>query len=359
MVRLNKWPFPAAVGMFFILTAVLVLAGCTTQEDAAGEKADAEEAVLYVGDEPISEAEYKMLAEEYSNQIYMQYTTEQVNRDDFWQTEEDGTAPWELLDELVQEELRYNYALKNLAVEYSVIENYTYQELLETREQENTSRAQTIDSEDGTVYGLTDFDEQTYYKYWYSNLETQVTNALIDNEVSVTEDECRAYYDANPEEFSYETGVTIFYAEFPYTEESRTESEAQAQRMKKAMESTDSISELREAFPDISIQELTLNSLDTQEGMSGVYSNRWQTASQMSEGDTYGPYEDNGMICVMKCVDRTDNGSIEFDEVKSRIERYLQVQDAQKIISGTEEELAIEPGNISPEDIIISLKQGN
>ena len=48
MVRLNKWPFPAAVGMFFILTAVLVLAGCTTQEDAAGEKADAEEAVLYV-----------------------------------------------------------------------------------------------------------------------------------------------------------------------------------------------------------------------------------------------------------------------------------------------------------------------
>ena len=65
------------------------------------------------------------------------------------------------------------------------------------------------------------------------------------------------------------------------------------------------------------------------------------------------------MICVMKCVDRTDNGSIEFDEVKSRIERYLQVQDAQKIISGTEEELAIKPGNISPEDIIISLKQGN
>lgn len=359
MVRLTGRPFPAAVGMFFILTAVLVLAGCTTREETAGKNADTEEAVLYVGDEPISEAEYKMLAEEYSNQISMQYTTEQVNRADFWQTEIDGTAPWELLDELVQEELRNNYALKNLAVEYSVTEDYTYQELLETREQENTSRTQTISSEEGTVYGLTEFDEQSYYKYWYSNLETQVTNALIENGTSVTEDECRAYYDANQEKYSYETGVTIFYAEFPYTEESRTESEARAQRMKKAMEYTDSLSELRDAFPDVSLEELSLNSLDTQEGMSGVYSKRWEMASQLSKGDTCGPYEDNGVICLMKCVDRTENGSVEYDEVKSRIERYLQVRDAQKIISGAEEKLAIRQGNISPEDIIISLKQGN
>lgn len=357
MVRLNRRPFPAAVGMLSILTAVLVLAGCTTGEDSAKENAGAEEVVLYVGDEPVSEAEYKMLAEEYSNQIYMKYTTEQVNREDFWQTEIDGTTPWELLDELVQQELKYNYTLKDLAVEQSVTEDYTYQELMESGEEENTSRSEKLDSEEGIVYGLTDYDEETYYKYWYSNLETQVINALIEDEASVTEDECRAYYEENPGTFSYETGVTVLYAEFPYTEADRQDTETQAWRMEKAMENTDSISELNDAFPDASVQKLALNSLDTQEGMSGIYSYRWQIASQMSKGDTYGPYEDNGMLCVLKCIDRTDNGSVEFDNVKSQIERYLQVQEAQEIISDREEAISVKQGSISPEDIIVSLKQ--
>ena len=357
MVRLNRRPFPAAVGMLIILTAVLILAGCTTGEDSAKENAGAEEVVLYVGDEPVSEAEYKMLAEEYSNQIYMKYTTEQVNSEDFWQTEIDGTTPWELLDELVQQELKYNYTLKDLAVEQSVTEDYTYQELMESGEEENTSRSEKLDSEEGIVYGLTDYDEETYYKYWYSNLETQVINALIEDEASVSEDECRAYYEENPGTFSYETGVTVLYAEFPYTEDDRQDTETQAWRMEKAMENTDSISELNDAFPDASVQKLALNSLDTQEGMSGIYSYRWQIASQMSKGDTYGPYEDNGMLCVLKCIDRTDNGSVEFDNVKSQIERYLQVQEAQEIISDREEAISVKQGSISPEDIIVSLKQ--
>lgn len=355
MVRLNRRPFPAAVRMVSILTAVLVLAGCTTENDPLTEKAGSEEAVLYVGDEPISEAEYKMLAEEYKNQVCMQYTTEQVNSDDFWQTKTDGTAPWELLDELVREELRYNYALKNLAEELSVTEDYTYEELLESGEKENDSRSRTLDSEEGTVYGLTDFDEQTYYKYWYSNLETQVTKALVENETAVTEEECKSYYDANPGTFTFETGVTVLYAELPYTSDSRQESDAQAQRIKKAMENTDSVSGLQDMFPDITLQELTLNSLDTQEGLSGVYAFRWQTASGLSEGDIYGPYEDNGMLCIMKCTERTEHGILDFNAVKSRIEQYLQAQAAREIIKEKAEETDITSGNISPEKIIMNL----
>ena len=356
MVRLNSRPFPAAVRMVSILTAVLVLAGCTTGNDPAEEKTESsEDAVLYVGDEPISEAEYRMLAEEYSSQIYMQYTTEQVNSDDFWQTETDGTAPWELLDELVREELRYNYTLKELAVELSVTEDYTYQELMADRKQENDARSETMESDEGTVYGLTNYDEQAYYKYWYSNLETKVTNALIESGDSVTEEECRQYYDSSPAAFTYEIGVTVLYAEFPYAEANRQETYAQAQQLGKAMEGTDSVSELAGLFPDAEMQELSLNSLDTGEGMSGVYSLRWQTASQLNKGDVYGPYEDNGMLCVMKCTDRTENGVFDFDSVKSRIERYLQGRKAQETIEARTEEADIRSGNISPEQIITGL----
>lgn len=355
MVRFNRRPFPAAVRMVSILTAVLVLAGCTIQKESVKEDTDSEEAVLYIEDEPVSEAEYKLLAEEYRNQVSMQYTTEQVNRDDFWQTKIDGTAPWELLDELVRTQLRYNYTLKKIAVELSVTEDYTYEELLETGKEENDSRFAALDSEDGTVYGLKDFDEQTYYKYWYSNLETQVIKALEKNETDVTDADCRNYYDANPEQFSYENGVTVLYAEIPYTQDSKQESDAQAQSIKTAMESTDSVSVLSDAFPDISLQKLDLNSLNTQEGMSGVYSYRWQTASCMDKGEICGPYEDNGMLCIMKCTDRTDKGKIGYEDVKSRIEQYLKNAEAKKTIEEKTEKTAVNSGNISPEKIIIEL----
>lgn len=353
MVRVNRRPFPAAVGILVILTAVLVLAGCTTDKNRNKENVSSESAVLYVGDEPVSEEEYRMLAEEYSNQIYMQYTTDQVNSEDFWETKIDGTAPWERLDELIREELVHNYTVRRLGVELSVTEDYTYEDLLAAGEKENDSRSDTMSEEDGVIYGLTEFDEQTYYKYWYSNLETQVVNALINAGDAVTQDECREYYDANLQEFSYDLGVSVLYAEIP------DEAEETALRVRKAMEDADSASEVSEAFEDAAVQELELNSLDTQEGMSGVYGYRWQVASQLQEGEIFGPYEDNGLLCVMKCTERTENGSLEFEAVKSQIQRYLQVSQAQERIAKEQEETETEQGDISPEDIIISLKRGN
>ena len=72
------------------------------------------------------------------------------------------------------------------------------------------------------------------------------------------------------------------------------------------------------------VQALELNSLDTQEGMSGVYRNRWEIAKGLSAGEVYGPYEDNGKICVMKCIEKEADGQIAYENVKDQIVRYLQ-----------------------------------
>lgn len=359
MVRINKRPFPAAAGMIFILAAVLVLAGCSTQKDSVKERGNNEDAVLYIDDKPVSEEEYAMLAKEYSNQVYMKYTTEQVNHENFWTNEVDGTAPYELLDEIIQEELLYNYTIKNLAVELSVVEDYTYEDLLALAEEENASRSETGETTEDTVYGLTGFSDETYYKYWYSNLETQVINALIENDVDVSDKECQNYYEGHPEEFLYETGVTVLYGEISSTANTGQDPQEAAQRLKQAMENTDSLSDLSEQFPNLSVQKLDLNSANTQEGTSGNYSYRWQTASQMSVGQIIGPYEDNGMLCVMKCIDRNDNGKIDFETVKNQIQRYLQVQEAQEMINTAQQKMEIEKGNVPVEDIIVSAGQKN
>lgn len=354
MVGINKRPFPAAVRILGILTAVLVmLTGCVKgEENTSKDKESSENAVVYLGGEAVSAEEFEMLAKEYCNQIYMQYSTEEVNSEDFWETETDGTAPYEKLEDTILEDLKYHYALKKLAVELGVTEEYTYDELQASREEENASRADTSDA--GEVYGLSSFNEASYYKYWYSNLETQVTNALIRERIDISEKECRAYYEENPNEFSYETGVTILYAEIPYEEENQEGVQETARQLEKAMQGTDSTEELAQAFDDVSIERLELNSLNTQSGMSEVYARRWAQASQMEEGEVYGPYEDNGALCIMKCISRTDGGTIDFESVKSQVERYLQVQEAQKLIAQEAENLEVKKGGTTAKEVILS-----
>lgn len=351
MVRSKRWPFRAAVGM--ILTVALVLVpGCGKEKqdisETAGESVKAEgDAVLYLDGSAVSVGEYGMLARENSSQVTMQYTTEQVNQADFWETEIDGEAPYTRLAELVEEQLKENYALKDLAVEMDLTEDYTYEDLMDTMEQENEERADT--SSDEINYGLSSYDESSYYGYWYSNLETKVTEALIQQDVKVSEKDCEKYYEENPEAFLCEVGVTVLYAEIPAEDDSAWNT---ARQLCAALESGASEEEIKAAL-DVSLEELELSSLDTQVGMSGIYQNRWEIASGLSEGQVYGPYEDQGAVCVMKCLDRRENEPVAFGQVESQIERYLQVQGAQELIEKRIESMKIETGTISEKEAIL------
>lgn len=359
MVRMKRRPFPAAVGILGILTAMLFFtAGCGKGEESTTKETDSSEnVVLYLNDDAVSKEEYEMLAGEYCNEIYMQYTTEQINDENFWEEEMDGIVPYAQLEEIIREELTHNYALKALAVELEVTDDYTYQDLMTFMEEENTSgedHSQADTSDDEVSYGLTSFDEATYYKYWYSNLETQVLNTLIQEKTDISEEDCREYYDENPESFTYETGVSILYAEIPYdSEEQRESAQAAALQLRHAMENTESVSELEEAFEEASIEQLELNSLDTQEGMSGIYSQRWELASQLAEGEVYGAYEQDGAFCIIKCIGRTENELVDFGTVQAQIERYLQQQEAQKLIDQEEESLEVKDGKITEKEAIL------
>ena len=351
MVRSKKWPFHAAVGI--ILTVALVLVpGCGKDQQNVSETVGESgktvgDAVLYLDGSPVSAEEYEMLAKENSSQISMQYTTDQVNQEDFWETEIDGVTPYSRLAELVEDQLKENYAVRDLAVEMDLTEDYTFSDLLDTMEQENEDRADTSSSE--ISYGLSSYDASSYYGYWYSNLETQVVNKLIQSEVQVSEDDCREYYDENPEEYTCDVAVKVLYAEIPEDDSGAWNT---ARQLYAALESGASETEIQDVL-DISLEELELNSIDTQAGLSGIYENRWEIASGLSEGQVYGPYEDQGALCVMKCLERRDGELVSFDQVKSQIERYLQVQEAQKIIQDRISNMEIEQGNISEKEAIL------
>ena len=355
MVISKKWPFRAAVGI--ILTVALVLVpGCGKDEQSISEtvgesvKTDGD-TVLYLNGSAVSAEEYGMLAKENSSQISMQYTTDQVNQEDFWETEIDGETPYSRLADLVEEQLKEYYALKELAAALGLTEDYTYEELMDSMKEENQERGESSGEE--INYGLSSFDEASYYKYWYSNLETQVVDGLIQDSVKVSEKDCRNYYEENQEAYTYDVSVSILYGEISGDESGAWNT---ARQLSAALESGASTAEIEDVL-GVSLEELDLNSADTQDGLSGVYANRWEIASGLQEGEVYGPYEDQGMFCVMKCTGRQENEQVSFDEVKDQIERYLQVQAAQEMIRERTAEMELEPGEISEKEVILQAVQ--
>lgn len=349
MGHYKKRPFPMAAGIFMILAAILVLSGC-----GKGNKKDV---VFYFNEDPVIKDEYELLAKEYSNQIYRKYSTEQVNQEDFWTKEIDGQKPYELLDEIVTEKLLENYNLKTIAIEEKIVKDYNYQELMEQRDKENQEKKEGV-QEGEVIYGLTSFEDSAYYEYWYSNLETQIKNQWIKEYSKVTKEECQEYYTTHQRDFFYDIGVTVVYAEIEISSEVEKETAWKtAELLKKEMEEEENPEKLLKKYPNIYFEKLELNSLENQEGKSGAYTQRWEIASQLQEGQVCQPYEQANSICLMKCIKRTESGSIEFEKMESEIERYLQIQEAENYINKEKEKIKVKKGTISSETIISQLKQ--
>lgn len=146
MAFLKNKAFLMAVRTGMALTAMLFFTACGKEQD--------NNTVLYIDDNPVSREEYEMLAQENCNQIYMKYSTEEVNSKDFWTTEKDGETPAKQLEEKILEQLKENYAVKEAAKDLKVTEDYTYQELMEQKEEKSNSD-----------YGLKEYKDEEYYKY--------------------------------------------------------------------------------------------------------------------------------------------------------------------------------------------------
>ena len=64
MFRINKQPLQTAVGTFTVLTAVLAFTGCSAGEKNTEEtEPSSSEAVLYMGDDPVTEEELAALGQ--------------------------------------------------------------------------------------------------------------------------------------------------------------------------------------------------------------------------------------------------------------------------------------------------------
>ncbi len=105
-----------------------------------------------------------------------------------------------------------------------------------------------------------------------------------------------------------------------------------AQQVKDSMEGGAEIDVLTEQYPQVNFYEIEMSSFQTEEGKSGVYAQRWLTASSMEENQVCEPFFIGGNLMVMRCLSREENVAEPLDEIKGLLKSEVQTRMAQEDI---------------------------
>ena len=316
--------------MAMVCAAAMISCGTPSIEDS--------DTVMEIAGQPVVKAEYQMVLKHYAPEVKRQYSTEEANAENFWEMEEG--RPLEQVMELAEEDLTRKKVVVQLAGEAGIGEKADYLSIMEGMGAENTEREGKVSSGE-VVYGLTSFAPEDYYSYVYTSLESQLLEKLKSSH-PISDEELEEIYQENQGQYTSEVRVHMLVGEMQpeadgaggrQAEQSQSEAGMEtAQQVKDSMEGGAGIDVLTEQYPQVHFYEIEMSSFQTEEGKSGVYAQRWLTASSMEENQVCEPFFIGGNLMVMHCLSREENVAEPLDEIKGLLKSEVQTRMAQEDI---------------------------
>ncbi len=316
--------------MAMVCAAAMISCGTPSIEDS--------DTVMEIAGQPVVKAEYQMVLKHYAPEVKRQYSTEEANAENFWEMEEG--RPLEQVMELAEEDLTRKKVVAQLAGEAGIEEKADYLSIMEGMGAENTEREGKVSSGE-VVYGLTSFAPEDYYSYVYTSLESQLLEKLKSSH-PISDEELEEIYQENQGQYTSEVRVHMLVGEMQpeadgaggrQAEQSQSEAGMEtAQQVKDSMEGGAEIDVLTEQYPQVNFYEIEMSSFQTEEGKSGVYAQRWLTASYMEENQVCEPFFIGGNLMVMRCLSREENVAEPLDEIKGLLKSEVQTRMAQEDI---------------------------
>ncbi len=316
--------------MAMVCAAAMISCGTPSIEDS--------DTVMEIAGQPVVKAEYQMVLKHYAPEVKRQYSTEEANAENFWEMEEG--RPLEQVMELAEEDLTRKKVVAQLAGEAGIEEKADYLSIMEGMGAENTEREGKVSSGE-VVYGLTSFAPEDYYSYVYTSLESQLLEKLKSSH-PISDEELEEIYQENQGQYTSEVRVHMLVGEMQpeadgaggrQAEQSQSEAGMEtAQQVKDSMEGGAEIDVLTEQYPQVHFYEIEMSSFQTEEGKSGVYAQRWLTASSMEENQVCEPFFIGGNLMVMRCLSREENVAEPLDEIKGLLKSEVQTRMAQEDI---------------------------
>ena len=316
--------------MAMVCAAAMISCGTPSIEDS--------DTVMEIAGQPVVKAEYQMVLKHYAPEVKRQYSTEEANAENFCEMEEG--RPLEQVMELAEEDLTRKKVVAQLAGEAGIEEKADYLSIMEGMGAENTEREGKVSSGE-VVYGLTSFAPEDYYSYVYTSLESQLLEKLKSSH-PISDEELEEIYQENQGQYTSEVRVHMLVGEMQpeadgaggrQAEQSQSEAGMEtAQQVKDSMEGGAEIDVLTEQYPQVNFYEIEMSSFQTEEGKSGVYAQRWLTASSMEENQVCEPFFIGGNLMVMRCLSREENVAEPLDEIKGLLKSEVQTRMAQEDI---------------------------
>ena len=294
-------------GVFFAAASLLL----ATASGCGREAVEDSGTVMEIAGYPVVKAEYQMVLRQYDAGVKGNYTTEEANREDFWTMDLEGGRPLKQVMELAKEDLTHKKVVAKLAKDAGIPGEPDYLTLagqMEKEERETGMQAGDV------TYGPTSRTLEDYYTYVYTDLEAKLMESLKGT-YQVPEEELRQQYQENLEQYTSDVSVRMLVGEA----EAGTGLEQEEQAVEDLAGEV-SMEALAEKYPDISFYELEMSSLNMEEGKSGVYMQRWLTASSMEEGQVCEPFQIGGHWLVMRCLQRKEQAVEPFEDIKGTLE---------------------------------------
>lgn len=293
------------------------------------------EVVMEIADQPVVKAEYQMIVDSCQAKIKQQYDTDTVNSKDFWNTGEPGERPLDKAMQLAREALVSNKTVAQLAEEKGIAAELDYLSLAEQQEGEN-ARREGAEASGGTLYGITAFGIREYYDYAYTQAEHELIE-ILKGEQDISDEELQTIYEENQQEYTSDVSVDMLVAEM-----AADVGDEQAAHVAEDLKEHTDLPYLAEKYPTVNFYELTMSSLNMQEGKSGAYMQRWLTASAMQQGEVCEPFAIGENLMVMRCLKRSEQAVQPFEEVKGLLKDSVQSSLAYEEIEARQKEAEIE-----------------
>lgn len=305
-------------GAALAATAVAVLAAGAAQEAFS----------LKIDKIDVAKEEFQMMVLRHKAQVLAKYSTQEVNQADFWRsgksTQKD--SPLQQVIDLALEQLARYKAMQAMAGERKLEFPFAFSELKARWGKEMQKRKQAYEKGE-VAYGPSDMDLSSYYSYQYSNLQVQLEESLK-AENPMSDQELKQIYEQNQQLYTYKTGVEVLAAQMPLDTAPET-----IQQIRKLLQDGAHEKELQEKYPQVGFYRLAMNDLKTEEGKSGVYTERWEIARQMKPNEVCDPFEAGASVLILRCESREENGVQPFSEIKDILESQLKTAQARQEMS--------------------------
>jgi len=326
-------------GLFAIPVAIAALVcGLVAMPKGTQEGALAGDWVARVDGEPISVRlfERRVAANRARAYAHFRQTYGAEDSAGFWTSSYGGETPlaWtkkRALAECVRIKLE-----QVLAREKGVIEDIGYAAFLENLERENDRRRRALAAGE-PIYGPTEYGEDTYFSYLFSNTVIELKRRLGRKELEATEEELKAHYeDVKDELYKQGDRVSIWAVKVPFGAGGASSEDARAriEEMKALAAEAGSLAQLAaRSGGEASVGEEVFDDASARFDW-GRRPRMREEAMKLSEGETSRVFEERGAFWVLKCAARERLEHMPFDEVRQNVRARYVDEKYEEIMAG-------------------------